>query len=154
MAGFGGSQPVDLSRASEMEVLAALVAVVCISHRRRPVRPVDEDVAPEASARELIASRLAILSERMRESGGDPDGRAVRDAQAAWAREQELITSDSVIATVQGVRATITHVGHTEARTALDDLQQQAADHPEGVPGYVVAAGRVRFDDLMRRDVQ
>jgi hypothetical protein len=135
-------------------VLVALVAVVCIIRLRHPVRPVGEDAVPEVSARELIASRLAILSERIREGGGDPDGRAVRDAQAAWAREQELITSDSVIATVRGVRATITHVGAAEARAVLDDLQQQAADHPEGVPGYVVAAGRMRFDELMRRHVQ
>jgi hypothetical protein len=135
-------------------VLVALVAVVCIIYRRHPVRPVGEDAASEVSTCELIENRLAILSELIREGGGDPDGRAVRDAQAAWAREQELITSDSVIATVRGVRATITHVGAAEARAVLDDLQQQAADHPEGVPGYVVAAGRTRFDELMRRNVQ
>jgi hypothetical protein len=100
--------------------LAALVAIVCISRRRRFVRPVDEDVAPEASARELIASRLAIISERIRESGGDPDGRAMRDAQAAWAREQERITSDSVVVVVQRLRAAIVHTGAAEARAVLE----------------------------------
>jgi hypothetical protein len=123
-------------------LLAALAAVVCISRRRRPVRPVGEDAAHEASARD---------SERI---GGDPDGRAVRDAQAAWAREQELITSDSVIATVRGVRATITHVGQTEARAVLDDLQRQAIAHPQGVPGHIVANARLQFDELMRRNIQ
>ncbi len=131
----------------------ALVAVV-ISRRRRPVRPVGEDAAPEVSAREHIASRLAILSELIREGAAEPDGRAVRDAQAAWAWEQERITADSVVAVVQGVRAAITHAGAADARAVLDALQQQAADHPEGVPGYAVAAGRVRFDELMRRNVQ
>jgi hypothetical protein len=134
--------------------LAALVAIVCISRRRRFVRPVDEDVAPEASARELIASRLAIISERIRESGGDPDGRAMRDAQAAWAREQERITSDSVVVVVQRLRAAIVHTGAAEARAVLDELQRQAAAHPEGVPGYVVAIARLQFDGLMRRNVQ
>ena len=154
MAGFGGSQPVDLSRASEMEVLVALAAMVCISRRRRPVRPVGKDAAREVSARELIASRLAILSERMREGSGDPDGRAMRDAQAAWAREQERIASDSVVVVVQRLRAAIVHTGAAEARAVLDDLQQQAADHAEGVPGHVVAAHRVRFDELMRANLQ
>jgi hypothetical protein len=95
MAGFGGSQPVDLSRASEMEVLAALAAVVCISRRRRPVRP-----------------------ERMREGSGDPDGRAMRDAQTAWASEQERIASDSIVDVVQRLRAAIVHTGAAEARGA------------------------------------
>jgi hypothetical protein len=134
--------------------LIALAAVVCISRRRRPVRPVGEDAEPEVSARELIASRLAILSERIREGGGDPDGRAVRDAQARWAQEQELITSGSVIAVIQGVRATITHVGAADARAVLDDLQRQASAHPEGVPGHVVANARLQFDELMRRNIQ
>jgi hypothetical protein len=135
-------------------VLVALAAVVCIIRRRRPVRLVGEDAASEASARELIESRLATLSERIREGGGDLDGRVVRDAQAAWAREQELITSDSVIATVRGVRATITHVGAAEARAVLDDLQLQAIAHPEGVPGHVVANARLRFDEFMRYNLQ
>jgi hypothetical protein len=36
----------------------------------------------------------------------------------------------------------------------LDELEHQAAAPPEGVPGYVVAAGRVRFDELMRGNIQ
>jgi hypothetical protein len=135
-------------------VLVALVAVICISRRRRPVRPVGEDAVPEVSARKPIESRLAILSERIREGGGDPDGRAVRDAQAAWAREQELITSDSIIATVQGARATIIHAGAAEARAVLDDLQREAAAHPEGLPGPLVAHARLQFDEFMRRNIQ
>jgi hypothetical protein len=78
----------------------------------------------------------------------------VRDAQARWAQEQELITSGSVIAVIQGVRATITHAGAEDARSVLDDLQRQASAHPEGVPGHVVANARLQFDELMRANLQ
>jgi hypothetical protein len=79
----------------------------------------------------------------------------VRDSQAAWLRDQELITADSVVSVVQGARSQIVHCGAIEARGVLDDLQQLAANQSEGgVPGYLVAAGRVRFDELMRRNVQ
>ncbi len=78
----------------------------------------------------------------------------MRDAQAAWAREQERITSDSILKVVQGVRAMITHAGAAEARAVLDDLQREAAAHPEGLPGHVVASARIRFDELMRSNVQ
>jgi hypothetical protein len=135
-------------------LLIALVAVVCISRLRRPVRPVGKDTPPEVSARELIASRLAILSERMREGSGDPDGRAMRDAQAAWAREQERIASDRIVDVVQRLRAAIVHTGAAEARAVLDELQRQASAHPEGIPGHVVANVRLQFDELMRSNLQ
>jgi hypothetical protein len=136
-------------------LLAVIIVAFRLGRRRKQV-----------SAREIVESRLSVIAERIREGGGlapkgaepevqdgDP-GPAVRDAQAAWLWDQELITTDSVITVVQGVRATITHAGAVEARALLDDLQQQAANHPEGVPGYLVAAGRVRFDELMRRNIQ
>lgn len=133
----------------------ALAAVVCIRWRRRHVRLVDTaNDASEVSARELIASRLAVLSERIREGGGDPDGRTVRDAQARWMREQELITADSVVAVVQRARGEIVHAGAAEARAGLDDLEQQARVHPEGVPGHIVASARLRFDECMRSNLQ
>jgi hypothetical protein len=136
-------------------LLAVIIAAFRLVRRRKHV-----------SAREIVESRLSVIAERNREGGGlapkgaepevqggDP-GPAVRDAQAAWLWDQELITADSVIATAQKARAAITHAGAVEARALLDDLQQQAANHPEGVPGYLVAAGRVRFDELLRRNVQ
>jgi hypothetical protein len=79
---------------------------------------------------------------------------AVRDFQAEWLRDRQLITSDSVLATVQVVRSTITAFGALEARAVLDDLDQLAKDRPEGVPGFMVAAARIRFDELMRRNIQ
>jgi hypothetical protein len=79
---------------------------------------------------------------------------ALRDAQAAWLRDQELITADSVVSVVQLARGSITHAGAPLARALLDDLQQQAATHPEGVPGYLVANARMKFDELMRRNIQ
>jgi hypothetical protein len=55
---------------------------------------------------------------RPRERIDGPARRAIRDAQARWAREQPLITSESVIRVVQGARATIIHAGAAEARGA------------------------------------
>jgi hypothetical protein len=124
-------------RRAAITLLAVMIAAYRIGWRRR-VMPA------EVSAREIIAAR---------EVGGDP-GPAVRDSQAAWLRDQELITADSVVSVVQLARGSITHAGAADARAVLDDLQRQAADHPEGVPGYVVAAGRVRFDELMRGNLQ
>jgi hypothetical protein len=124
-------------------LLAVIIAAFRLVRRREQV-----------SAREIVESRLSVIAERIREAGDDAHCRAVRDAQAAWLWDQELITADSVIATAQKARAAITHAGVVEARALLDDLQQQAANHPEGVPGYLVAAGRVRFDELLRRNVQ
>jgi hypothetical protein len=82
------------------------------------------------------------------------EAEAVRDFQAQWLRDRLLITSDSVLATVQVVRSTITAFGALEARAVLDDLQRQAHENPEGVPGYIVADARLKFDELMRRNVQ
>jgi hypothetical protein len=82
------------------------------------------------------------------------DDEAVRDFQAEWRRDRQLITSDSVLATVQVARASITHVVGEEAHAVLDDLQRQAHEHPEGVPGDVVANARLEFDRLMRANLQ
>jgi hypothetical protein len=135
-------------RRAAVTVLAVVIAAFHLARRRRHRRLVDT-----ASARELVETRLSTISERIRE-GGDPDDNRVRDAQAAWARDQERITADSVIAVVQRVRASIAHAGAAEARRVLDDLERQASDHPEGVPGPVVAAARLRFDELMRTNLQ
>jgi hypothetical protein len=124
-------------------LLAVVIAAFRLGRRRRG-RPV------EVSAREIIAARLS----QIREVGGEPDGRAVAVDQAAWARRQELIAADSVIAVVQGARSTIVHAGAAEARAVLDDLQRVAAAHPEGLPGHIVANARLQFDELMRRNIQ
>jgi hypothetical protein len=115
------------------------VAVLIFARRRR-------------AARSSPTSCADVANEARFHYAGD--GRAIRDAQARWAREQPLITSESVIRVVQGARAEIAHAGASEAREVLDELEHQAAAHPEGVPGYVVAAGRVRFDELMRGNIQ
>ena len=82
------------------------------------------------------------------------DAEAVRDFQAEWLREQDLITSDSVLDAVRLARGTITHVGGGATRAVLDALEREADAHSEGVPGHVVAKARLQFDELMRRNVQ
>jgi hypothetical protein len=137
-------------------ILAVIIVAFRLGRRRKQV-----------SAREIIAARIAIISERMREGGvnlGDAvrmlpvecqnEAEAVRDFQAQWLRDRLLITSDSLLATVQVVRASITHVVGEEARAVLDNLQRQALEHPEGVPGPVVANARLEFDRLMRANLQ
>jgi hypothetical protein len=120
-------------------LLAVIIAAFRLMRRRKQV-----------SAREIVAARLS----QIREVGGEPDGRAVAVDQAAWARRQELIAADSVIAVVQGARSTIVHAGAAEARAVLDDLQRVAAAHPEGLPGHIVADARLKFDALMRKTIQ
>jgi hypothetical protein len=102
--------------------LTALATVVRMIRRRRD----KGNIASEVSARQHIESSVAIPSDRIRASGADPDGRAVRDVQAPWSCEQDRIALDSVISVVRGVRAAITHGGATEARTVLDGLQRLA----------------------------
>ena len=139
-----------------IDLLAVIIAALRLVRRRKQV-----------SAREIVAARIATISERTREGSvnlGDAvrmlpvesqnGAEAVRDFQAQWLSEKNLITSDSVLATVQVARASITHVGGGAAHAVLDDLQQEAIAHPEGVPGYVVANARLRFDELMRRNIQ
>ena len=133
-----------MMRQAAITILAVLIAVYRLVRRRRPER---------LSAREIIETRLADISEWIRQDG-DPDGTRVRDVQAAWARAQERITAESVVEAAQKTRAAITHAGAAEARAVLDDLQRQAVDHPEGIPGPVVAAARLQFDALMRSNVQ
>jgi hypothetical protein len=137
---------VSMIRRMAITILAVFIAAFRIVRRRRPP-------APEVSARELIASRLAEISECTR-AAGDPDGTRLRDAQAAWARAQERITAESVLKVVQDIRGDITHCGAAEARAVLDDLQREAAAHPEGVPGPIVASARLRFDEIMRANLQ
>jgi hypothetical protein len=136
-------------------VLAVIIAAFRLVRRRR------KDTG-EVSAREVIAARLSQIREvgglapkgaEPEVPGGDP-GPAVRDAQAAWLRDQEFITADSVIATAQKARAEITHCGAAEVRRLLDGLQREADTHPEGLPGHVVASARLRFDELMRANLQ
>ena len=137
-------------------LLAVIIAAFRLVRRREQV-----------SAREIVAARIATISERMREGSVNlgaavrmlplecqNEAEAVRDFQAQWLRDRLLITSDSLLATVQVVRASITHVVGEEARAVLDDLQRQAHEHPEGVPGYIVADARVKFDGLMRANLQ
>lgn len=122
-------------------VLVAVLSIALAISLRRRRRQLNIDAINEATA----------YFEAQNE---DETNQAKRDAQAEWARGQELITADSILTAVQGVRATITHAGAAEARAVLDSLQKEAADHPEGVPGHVVASARLRFDELMRANVQ
>jgi hypothetical protein len=124
-------------------LLAVIIAAFRLMRRRKQV-----------SAREIVENRLSVIAERIREAGDDAHCRAVRDAQAAWARDQERIDAASVIAVVQGARSTIVHAGAAEARAVLDDLQRVAAAHPEGLPGHIVADARLKFDALMRKTIQ
>jgi hypothetical protein len=137
-------------------LLAVIIVAFRLVRRRKQV-----------SAREIVAARIATISERMREGSVNlgaavrmlplecqNEAEAVRDFQAQWLRDRQLITSDSVLATVQVVRSTITAFGALEARAVLDDLQRQAHEHPEGVPGPVVANARLEFDRLMRANLQ
>ena len=124
--------------------LAAIAAGFVIRRRGRQTRTLREPLAAVVdNVRRALADRNDVEI-----------GIAVRDTQARWLRNQELITSDSIIATVRGVRATITHAGAADARAVLDDLQRQASAHPEGVPGHVVANARLQFDELMRANLQ
>ena len=129
-------------------LLAVIIAAFRVGLRRRrgiAPAPVPAPLPPHVNLGDAV---------RMLPVECQNEAEAVRDFQAQWLRDQLLITADSVLATVQDVRASITHAGAEEARRALDELEQQAKSHPEGVPGYLVAAGRVRFDELMRRNIQ
>src|SRR6185312_14933235 len=77
-------------------------------------------------------------------------GKAVATAQAM---RDGLLAAESVVRAVQLARTDIAHAGAPEARAVLDDLEREARAHPEGIPGHVVAAARLRFDDLMRRNL-
>jgi hypothetical protein len=79
----------------------------------------------------------------------------VREARTVeWCRSQPTINSDTLIDAVQKVRGTITHCGAVEARAVLDGLEREAESHPQGVPGHIVADARLRFDQLMRSNLQ
>jgi hypothetical protein len=55
---------------------------------------------------------------------------------------------------VQRARGAITHAGAEEARRVLDALEFQARVSPDGVPGELVANARLKFDELMRANIQ
>jgi hypothetical protein len=130
-------------------ILAGAFEVFVSMRRRRRRAPAPAPVLPSEPHVNLgDAVREMLPLERQN------DDEAVRDFQAEWLRDRQLITSDSVLATVQVARTSITHVGGEEVHAVLDDLQRQAAEHPEGVPGHVVANARLRFDELMRSSVQ
>jgi hypothetical protein len=120
-------------------VLASAVAVARVLRRHR------RHAGP---AREIIESRLAALSARIRE-GGDPEGGAVRDAQAAGARKQKRIPAESLIKAAQLGRTA--HSSDPAAHSALDRLQAIAEANPAGFDGALVAKARMEFDQAKRR---
>jgi hypothetical protein len=126
---------------------AALALFVFSRRRRRGIAPAPVPApVPHVNLGDAVREMLPLERQN--------DDEAVRDFQAQWLRDRQLITSDSVLATVQVARASITHVGDGGARAVLDDLQRQAHEHPEGVPGDVVANARLEFDRLMRANLQ
>jgi hypothetical protein len=128
----------------------ALVVALFWRRRHRAIAPVPAPVPPAATVNLGDARRQAAVGEMHFQNE-----EAVRDFQAKWLREQQLITADSVIDAVQGVRSTITHVGEkSPVRAVLDHLEQQAKDCPAGVPGSVVASARLEFDRLLRGQLQ
>ena len=102
--------------------------------------------------RRLRHVRIADVSNEARARGAD--GKAVAAAQAAWMREQGLLTADSVMTAVQRTRAEIVHAGASQARAVLDDLERVAVESPNGVPVQIVAHARLKFDALMRSNIQ
>ena len=124
-----------LALAPALAGVLLLAIVVRIVRRRRLRRMRLEDVSKAALAR-------------------GADGNAIAMAQAAWMREQGLLAAESVVHAVQLARTDIAHAGAPEARAVLDELEHEAREHPEGVSGSVVAAARMRFDELMRRNLQ
>jgi hypothetical protein len=98
------------------------------------------------------AQTIADVADEVIARGGD--GKDVATAQAEWMRAQKLLESRGVVEAVRKALAEITHCGAAEARRVLDELQREADAHPEGAPGHMVAAARLRFDALMRANVQ
>jgi hypothetical protein len=126
---------------------AALALFVFSRRRRRGIAPAPAPApVPQVNLGDAVRETLPLERQN--------DAEAVRDFQAQWLRDRQLLTSDSVLATVQVARASIRHVVGEEARAVLDDLQRQAHEHPEGVSGHIVADARLRFDDIMRRNLQ
>jgi hypothetical protein len=130
--------------------LAAALALFFIRRRRRPgTAPVPVPV-PSPAVHVNLGDALREMLPLDRQN--DPE--AVRDFQSRWLRDRQSITADSVLETVQVARASITHVAGAEAHAVLDDLQRQANEHPEGVPGHIVAGARLRFDEILRGNLQ
>jgi hypothetical protein len=129
--------------------LGAALALFVFSRRRRrgiAPAPVPAPLPPHVNLGDAVREMLPLECQN--------EAEAVRDFQAEWLRGRQLITSDSVISTVQVARASITHVVGEEARAVLEDLQREAIAHPEGVPGPVVANARLRFDASLRGNLQ
>ena len=99
--------------------------------------------------------RVALRLRRQRRARlVDVSNAAALGAEARRRREEGILDSRTVLVAVQHTRAEIAHAGASEARAVLDELEAQARTHPEGVPGHVVAAARVRFEELMRANLQ
>ena len=83
------------------------------------------------------------------------DAEAVRDFQAEWLREQDLITSDSVLDAVRLARGT-DHARRRRrySRGARRSCSRRRLPIPRAYPGTLVANARLRFDELMRRNIQ
>jgi hypothetical protein len=107
-------------------------------------------VAPTLCAVLLFVLQVFILTHRQRRTRRVID-KAVTTAQAM---RDGRMAADSVVRAVQLARAEIAHAGAAEARAVLDDLEREARSHPDGVPGPIVAAARMRFDELMRANLQ
>ena len=101
----------------------------------------------------VFVLRVVIRLRRQRRArmASDVIGKAVATTKAM---REGLMTSESVMRTVQLARAEIAHAGASEARTVLDELEREAREHPDGVPGHVVAEARLRFDAIMRANLQ
>jgi hypothetical protein len=127
--------------------LAALAVAIGVAVRRRrrgiAPAPVPAPLPPHVNLGDAVREMLPLECQN--------EAEAVRDFQAQWLTDRQLITSDSVLATVQVARASIRHVVGEEARAVLDGLQRQAREHPEGIAGPVVANARLRFVSLRRR---
>jgi hypothetical protein len=107
-----------------INVLAFFVAVFRIMRRRKVSAP-------------------AVVSEPVREA-----------RTVDWCRRQQTIDSATLIDATQKIRGMITHAGAVEARAVLDGLEREAESHPQGVPGHIVADARMKFDQLMRANLQ
>jgi hypothetical protein len=97
-------------------------------------------------------ARLAPLADVANEAcASGSDGKAVTTGHAV---RDGRMAAESVVRAVQLARAEIAHAGAAEARAVLDELEHEAREHPEGLPGAVVAEARMRFDEIMRRNLQ
>ena len=102
----------------------------------------------------FIVRVFVRLRRRRRARLVDVSNAAALGAEARRRREEGILDSRTVLVAVQHARAEIAHAGASEARAVLDELEREARAHPAGLPGPVVAAARMRFDELMRTNLQ